>query len=65
MWLINFYAFSHQAKSIRDAVQEVEDGNTEAYMGLTDSIVEIIKFFPPCQPGSQEETAINKVIRLQ
>ena len=39
-------------------------GNAEAYLGLTDSIVGMIKFFHSCQPGTLEEAAIQKVIYI-
>ena len=60
-WLKFFYAFSANAKSIEEAVQEMIEGNAEAYLGLTDSIVGMIKFFHPYQPGTPEGTAIQKV----
>ena len=53
---------SKETKSIEDAIQEMKSGNGEAYLGLTDSIVGMIKFFPPCEQGSPKEMAMQKVI---
>ena len=61
MALIFYFAFSANAKSIEEAVKEMIKGNAEAYLGLTDSIVGMIKFFHLCRPGTPEETAIQKV----
>jgi hypothetical protein len=65
--LIFFPAFSENPKSIKEAVQEMTEGNTEAYLGLTDSIVEMIKFSHPSRLETSEEekaAAIQKVISI-
>ena len=54
---------SKETKSIEDTIQEMKSGNGEAYLGLTDSIVGMIKFFPPCEQGSPEEIAMQKVMQ--
>lgn len=39
-------SFSDTAVSINTAVQQAGDGEVEAYLALTDSITEIIKYIP-------------------
>ena len=55
------FKFSAEPKSIEEAVQEMTEGNAEAYLGLTDSIVGMIKFYH-FQPGTTvtEETALEE-----
>ena len=38
--------YSHQPKSVADAIQEIQEKNIDAFLGLTDSIIGIIKCFP-------------------
>ena len=55
--------YSSQAKSIEEAVQEAQSGNAETFLGLTDSIIAIIKYYPVgiYPEGSMEEKALSKV----
>lgn len=55
-----FKLFSARPKSIEEAVKEMIEGNAEAYLGLTDSIIGMIKFYP-FQSGTTEEASIQKV----
>ena len=59
-----FFLFSARPKSIEDAIREMKEGNAEAYLGLTDSIVGMIKFYR-FQSGTTEEVAIQKVSYLK
>ena len=53
---------SHQAKSVNDAIQEAQDKNIDAFLGLTDSIIGIIKCFPISEqePTNQDEQLIHR-----
>lgn len=55
--------YRSQAKSIKDAIKEAESNNAEAFLGLTDSIIAIIKYYPVGmhQDGSPVEKALRKV----
>ena len=39
----------------------MENGDAEAYLGLTDSIIQMINFCCPCHPGNPHETNIQNV----
>ena len=39
----------------------MENGDAEAYLGLTDSIIQMIKFYRPCHPGNPHDTKIQNV----
>ena len=55
---------SRERKSIMDAIEEAKEGNVKAFLGLTDSIIAIIKYYPVAMfsAGSLQEKALNKVI---